>query len=81
MTQSLGELIERLTARGERVIIVGKGEPMVLLPLDEYEKLTAGQAKLFNGSGAVSSENTRLEPVDLPSGLGPDDDQYFPEPL
>ena len=79
MAEDLGKLIERLIARGERVIIVGKGEPVVVLPLPEYEKLTAGQAMMFNDSNRAANE--RLEPVDLPSGTLADDDQYFPEPL
>ena len=80
MDQSLVELIERLSARGERVVIVGKGEPVVILPLSEYEKLTAGQTMMFDDNRG-RSENQRLESVDLPSGMMPDDDQYFPEPL
>lgn len=80
MTQSLGELIERLAARGERLVIIGKGQPMVVLPLDEYEKLTAGQAIMFDET-MPEKPGARLEPVDLPGGMVADDDQYFPEPL
>ena len=78
MSESMGELIERLAARGERIVIIGKGDPMVLLPLTEYEKLTSGQFNMINGG---NTQNTRLEPVDIPSGMVSDDDQYFPEPL
>ncbi|MFH1111533.1 MAG: hypothetical protein V1712_00485 [Patescibacteria group bacterium] len=80
MTQPLGELIERLASRGERVVIVGKGEPVVLLPLAEYEKLTAGQTVMF-GERSAESTVPRLESIDPPAGALSDDDQYFPEPL
>lgn len=84
--------------RGERVVLVPpQGEPLVLVPLSQYEQLL--------GKGHAVSAETRskpparrpaapttpatppseassaLEPIDPPQGALQDDDQYFPEPL
>ncbi len=71
-----GELIERLLKRGERVVVIGGPEPMVLLPLSEYEML------LENKTNLETAENAPyLESVDVPQGAVEDDDQYYPEPV
>ncbi len=73
MKEDLGQLIKRLLARGERVVIVGDDEPMVILPLAEYDKLS--------GFSSIQQEIPYLEPIDPPQGAVEDDDQYFPEPI
>ncbi|MFH1866493.1 MAG: hypothetical protein ABIJ81_00175 [Patescibacteria group bacterium] len=80
MAEDLGKLIERLASQGERVIIIGQGEPMVILPLNEYEKLKQFNPSLFNERVAERS-TPQLESIDPLSSPLPDDDQYFPEPL
>ncbi len=70
-----GELIERLLKRGERIVVLGDPEPMVLLPLSEYEEL------VNKPKDDTSEESSYLEPLDTPSGTVEDEDQYYPESI
>lgn len=46
MDINLWQKLARLARRGERVVVVENGEGFVLLPLDEYERLSNGEASL-----------------------------------
>lgn len=92
------EQINRIfSQRGEKVVLImSEGEPVVLIPLSEYE-----QSRKFSGLVAKvpnkdiknqprqaqvfknnqSASQDRLEAIDPPEGALMDDDQYFPEPL
>lgn len=88
--------IERLQkvfgGKGERIVIVVPGqEPLVMLPLNEYEQISAGKKTQVNKSAETKAGKLQLgqqqpkpdapELVDPLSGGLTDDDQYFPEPL
>ena len=88
----LERLAKVFTRRGERVVLVVPGmEPVVLVPLSEYERLTSGEQGQ-NRTGELKGSKSRPKPsaqtkfgspeqIDpLPGGLE-DDNQYFPEPL
>lgn len=93
----LEQLNRIFSQRGERVILImPEGEPVVLVPLSEYEQLRkAGGlvAKLPNKDiknqpkqaqvfkNNQQSKQDELEAIDPPAGALIDDDQYFPEPL
>lgn len=70
-----------MLARGERVVIImPSAEPVVLLPLAEYEKLlqsVPAEADLLNQAG----REPVLEDISPLAGSVADDDQYYPEPL
>ena len=88
--------IERLQKifgrKGEKVVIVVPGQdPVVLVPLTEYEQYeqgkrppTAGEPKVNKPPQKPQTPAPKLqtpEPVDPLQGGLEDDDQYFPEPL
>ncbi|HAO81179.1 MAG TPA: hypothetical protein DEA87_00665 [Candidatus Veblenbacteria bacterium] len=88
--------IERLQKifgrKGEKVVIVVPGQdPVVLVPLTEYEQYeqgkrppTAGEPKVNKPPQKPQSIVPKLqtpESVDPLQGGLEDDDQYFPEPL
>lgn len=92
------EQINRIfSQRGEKVVLImPEGEPIVLVPLSEYEQLRKSGgliAKLSNKDiknqpkqAQVFKNNQQsgqdgLEAIDPPAGALMDDDQYFPEPL
>jgi len=90
----LNEFYRLFLARGERVVVVMPGhEPIVLLPLSQYESLADNlpatahrQPKLRPTKNETASKPTHpavqsLEAVDPLQGQLPGDDQYFPEPL
>lgn len=90
----LAKLQQIFSRRGERVVILlPDSEPVVLVPLMEYERLVGGaprasQPKLAGKeteqkqiSKGNSAPNPKLEAIDPPQGALADDDQYFPEPL
>lgn len=91
----LERLARLFTRRGERVVVVlPSGDPVVLLSLPEYEKLTSRGAPTViepprdkRGSGrpappsAPATPSSSVEAVDPPQGGMADDDQYYPEPL
>ena len=82
MSQDLGQLIMRLAARGERVVLVGAGEPMMILPLTEYDKLRADQFSTeMSATDFARPLSSPLEFIDPPQGGLADDNQYFPEPI
>ncbi len=70
-----------MLARGERVVVVmPAAEPVVLLPLAEYEKLlqsVPAEANLLN----PADKEPILEDISPLAGSVADDDQYYPEPL
>lgn len=89
------ERIQKIFARrGERVVLImPDSEPVVLVPLNEYEQFS--QARLPLAVNANQAKNTKnpikasqpsakasaLEVVDPLQGGLEDDDQYYPEPL
>lgn len=95
-TIDLDRLSRVFLRHGERVVIIGSdGEPLVLVPLDEYESMMKAkpvkpaaehQPKRANAAEIASPKvapktQAALEPVDPPQGALKDDDQYYPEPL
>lgn len=95
MSDTLLTTISRLASRPEKfVVILPSGEAVVLVPLSEYEKLTASSASVPvkpSNSPATSikkairneanSVRETVEAIDpIPGGVV-EDDQYFPEPL
>ncbi|MBI5465752.1 MAG: hypothetical protein HY974_00485 [Candidatus Kerfeldbacteria bacterium] len=89
----LNELVRLFTSRGEKVVVIIPGhEPVVLLPLAQYDQLTGvaksqinpklvgSPGKKLGGQPAKPSAG-QLEAVDPPQGSLEGDDQYFPEPL
>ncbi len=96
MSDTLLTTISRLSSRPEKfVVILPSGEAVVLVPLQEYEKLTSEKSggvvnnqKVVKNSteqslpfGQMTKANQIVEAVDpMPSGLS-DDDQFFPEPI
>ncbi len=81
MNNDLSKIIKRLVARGERIVILSDDQPMVLLPLDEYERLTTSNNHIYESVTEENDLSGQLESIDPPAGPLPDDDQYFPEPL
>ena len=91
------EKLTRVFARtGERVVLVIPGqEPVVLVPLADYEKLHLAKPRAIstpvtNGAKPVPltpkhqasvPAGTPVEAVDPIQGGVESDDQYFPEPL
>ncbi|MDP3986568.1 MAG: hypothetical protein U1C53_01925 [Candidatus Veblenbacteria bacterium] len=78
--------------RGERPVLVLPGrEPLVVVPLSEYERLVQGAPKRGPAKSAIVSQDKpqleakpvapTVELVDPLQGGVTDDDQYFPEPL
>lgn len=88
-TVDLNQLLGLVARRGERVIVVVPGqEPIVLVPVSEYERLMAGTVAQpvpeKSSSQRVKTPPAApktLEAVDPPQGSLTDDDQYYPEPL
>jgi len=93
-TIDLNELARIFSRRGEKVVVIlPDSEPVVLLPLSEYEKITTLQRTLPLKSAktkispkpimenSIAKSEDKLEAVDPLQGALPDDDQYFPEPL
>ena len=98
VTVDLEQLARIFGRRGERVVLVlPQGEPVVLVPLSEYEQLTLGakgskpipMAVPANPQGrrgpgrppVVRPSGDSLEQIDPLQGQLTDDDAYFPEPL
>lgn len=84
------------TRRGERVVLImPDSEPVVLVPLNEYEQFSQSKLPLTNPGNRIQTKATRNqvkpapasantanpELVDPLQGGLEDDDQYFPEPL
>ncbi|MFA4818794.1 MAG: hypothetical protein WC621_03060 [Patescibacteria group bacterium] len=70
-----------LLQRRERIILVLPGEePIVLLSLADYERLSPLSS---SAKSARTDESTvhQLEIIDPPASSVEDDDQYYPEPL
>ncbi|MEK7496690.1 MAG: hypothetical protein AAB657_02170 [Patescibacteria group bacterium] len=96
MSDSLINTISRLASRPEKfVVILPSGEAVVLVSLQEYEKLTSeksgvavnNQKNVKNPTeqslpfGQMTKASQTVEAIDpLTSGLS-DDDQFFPEPI
>ncbi len=97
MNIDFDQLVRVFGRSGERVVLVLPGqEPVVLVPLKEYDALTAatlaGSSRNTPKLAAVQAE-VKLQPlsaaapakplevVDPLQGGLPGDDQYFPEPL
>lgn len=92
LTVDLEKIQKVFARRGERVVLVlPDSEPLVLVPLSEYEQF--GQAKLPLNPAETknkkpapaqpkpSAKTETIEQVDPLQGGLEDDDQYFPEPL
>jgi len=89
----LNELARIFTSRGEKVVVVLPGhEPVVILPLAQYDQLVGNSVRLPNpklssapGKKSVNPASSvpaqKLEAIDPPQGSLEGDDQYFPEPL
>lgn len=86
------ERIKKIFARrGEKVVLImPESEPVVLVPLTEYENLSQGKLPPGKTQPAVQAKPTVIQKQaqpDLPEIVDPlqggleDDDQYFPEPL
>ena len=87
--------IERLQkafgSKGERIVIVVPGqEPLVMVPLNEYEQMSSGK-KAPGKANEPKANRSEVKPappkISLPESIDPlqgglaDDNQYFPEPL
>jgi non-homologous end joining protein Ku len=93
----LEQLNRIFSRRGEKVVLVmPEGEPMVLVPLTEYEQSRKSDslvAKIPNKDiknqpkqaqvfkNSQPTNQDGLEAIDPPQGALMDDDQYFPEPI
>jgi hypothetical protein len=88
----LNELARIFTSRGEKVVVVLPGyEPVVILPLKQYDQLVSNQIRTTNPKLSASLKKSvnpvksapvqKLEAIDPPAGSLESDDQYFPEPL
>ena len=84
--------LEKFLTSGERIVVVIPGqEPVVLVSLAEYEKLTNVKAQPAKtrevkqtkpqAKSMVEAKTDEVEAVDPLPGALEDDDQYFPEPM
>lgn len=81
------EILRIIGQDNTKVVLVVPGkEPLVMLPLSQYEldknKTTKQNSPVITKNGkkqAISSEN--IEKIDPIKGAVDSDDEYFPEPL
>ena len=85
---NINDIVKIFTDRGERVVVIMPDhEPVVVMPLVEYESLLPDtRQKTFNQpadyqSPPVYESNMPIEPVEPLGGSQLSDDQYFPEPI
>lgn len=78
MNLNLEQIYRIFKRRGERVVLIlPNGEPVVMLPLADYENLSGSGL----GHQRPKSDENNLELIDPMQGGVEGDDQYFPEPL
>lgn len=86
----IDEILRIAGQNNTKVVLVVPGkEPVVLLPLSEYEQITSGTSKLLKSSNETVKKESKkpltqpknIENIDNPSSMVESDDEYYPEPL
>lgn len=73
MDSNLWQKLARMARRGDRVVIVEDGAGFVMLPLDEYERLSNGEASLQRLTDEPVEEIPFPRPAEFKNALVDDD--------